>query len=199
MGWFQRSHLDVVEEKLDDFDTSDNVSSNPDYSIEDVMSLFNGFPNQGSDIEAAAVVRTLSSFDVNLDDVMDDANTKEEFTKKRLKVLQLEIALFKAKIQKREKEIALLDVGLNEMAKTKKRLRRGEKIVNGDSNTLIPILKNRILPINKIKRDRAKPIAEQIRRAATKEVFAKTQKIDLNNLRKAKTKIRKRVLRKKSV
>jgi hypothetical protein len=205
MGWFQQSHLKVVESDSEAFDEQ-NISSDAEVSkegddaelkcsIEDVMNMFDCLPNRGSDIESVAVVSALASFDVGVEDIVKDAKDKEELTIKRLKVLQLEIELFKAKIRNRQKEMALLKYGLGEMAKTQQQLHRGEEIINKKTNRFIPRIKKRTVPKAKILKD--KPVAEQIKNAAMKEVFAKTQKIDIANLYRAPKRVATTKLRKK--
>ena len=147
-----------------------NLSSHC-YSTGDLVNLFHSLPKQNLQAEISAVVRTLASFDININSMIDELTDKETLTKKRLKVLKLEIELFKAKIINRQKEMDLLEVGLSEMLKSKDYLQKGLISINKENDAP----RTRLFTAKKSKKripilKRAMPIAEQIKMAASEEI-----------------------------
>lgn len=210
MGLFQRSNLKVVDNTNSDSYSSesskehnkkipkqadtkaaaqnnDHTDETLDYGIEEAMNLFHSLPQQSNNVEVSAIVRTLSSFNIDVNEIIDDAEAKESLTQKRLKILKLEIELFKAKIQKREKEMALLELGLNEMTKTKKFLKQGMKLIGSAQKGATPKKKVRNLKrkINKSSSANTHSLADKIKSATKQAMFSSTQELNIITLKKA--------------
>ncbi|WP_455203512.1 hypothetical protein [Kaarinaea lacus] len=208
MGLFQRSILRVVDNTNSDryssesskeknkkatkvaetksIQSDDHVDETSDYGIEEVMNLFHSLPHQSNKVEASAVVRTMSSFNIDINEIIDDAEAKESLTQKRLKILKLEIELFKAKIQKREKELALLELGLNEMTKTKKFLKQGIQLNSNVQKGATPKKKVRNLKRKKTTSNstNARSLADKIK-SATTEAMLSSKEPNIVTLKKA--------------
>jgi hypothetical protein len=86
-------------------------------SIADVIRLIRCLPNKGTEAELFAVLKTLEIFDVDVDYLLSESARKEEVTTTRIKALNSDIKVLEDQIEQRQKEVAILEVGLNELNK----------------------------------------------------------------------------------
>jgi len=86
-------------------------------SISQVVQLVRSLPQQGTDEELHAVLRTLELFDVDVRHVLDDSYRKQSVTTERIETLLSEISTLDEEIDKRAKEIQMLEVGITEMSR----------------------------------------------------------------------------------
>ena len=143
-----------------------------EFSIGDLIKLFHSLPQKNFDAEISAVVRTIASFDINIQNLIEDIQNQESLAKKRLKVLELEIELFKAKIKNRQKEMDLLKIGATELSKSKVYLARGLNRIGDENNSFSRrINKNKAAKRKKIPElDNPMPITEKIKIATSQEI-----------------------------
>lgn len=143
-----------------------------EYSISDLINLFHSLPQQQLAAKISTVVGTIASFDVNIQNLIEDLVNQESLAKKRVKVLELEIELFKAKIKNRKRELDLLQIGICELAKSRTYLQRGmagisEEQIQHKQRTH----KKKAANLKKnTKMNGSLPIAEKIRIATTTEL-----------------------------
>ena len=107
------------------------------YSITDVMKLISAIP-QVSDSELAMVIRTISSFGVDIKGVIKEAIEKERLANRRIEQLKQEVQNYRSKIQETQEEIGLLDVGVTELKKSKDCLIKGVRLLKESGTPLIP-------------------------------------------------------------
>lgn len=186
MGLLQRNNATNIDEEIPQ-DLLDNESVFPmvnlqenssdslnqeagHYSVGELIKLFHSLPRQNLDAEISAVVRTIASFDLNISDLINDLASQETLAKKRLKVLELEIELFEAKIKNRKREMDLLHVGLAEMGKSKGYLKKGLQRINEEKNTQRKNKKRKARLENIPELNNPIPIAEKIKIATSQEI-----------------------------
>jgi FtsZ-binding cell division protein ZapB len=147
-------------------------SSSAEYGISDLVKLFHSLPQQNVNAEISTVVRTIASFNINIDHLIEDLIHQESLAKKRVKVLELEIELFKAKIMNRKKEMDLLQMGISELGKANNHLQHGLTAIRDENNVFSQrMLKKQVANLKKIPElNDPLPIAEKVRIAARKEL-----------------------------
>ncbi|WP_455210970.1 hypothetical protein [Kaarinaea lacus] len=160
-------------------------NNSADFGIGDLIKLFHSLPQKNFDAEISAVVRTIASFDINIQNLIDDINNQETLAKKRLKVLELEIELFKAKIKNRQKEMDLLKLGATELSKSKTYLTQGLHRVGEENNLFTQrVNKKRAAKLKKIPElDNPMPITEKIKIATSKEIDQINKQSKIKSLR----------------
>ena len=183
MALFQRKNSESIEQTADNPNVStrapaDHSPSNSrngqsaEFGIGDLVKLLHSLPQQNFDAEISAVVRTIASFDIDIQELIDDISHQHSLATKRLKVLELEIELFKAKIKNRQKEMDLLHIGVAELVKSKVYLEQGITRIGEENNALSRRIKQK--RAEKRKKipdpDNSMPIREKIRIATTKEI-----------------------------
>ena len=112
------------------YDNSDN--GNPKYGVSEVITLLHSLPEINSDTVLTTAIRTIESFGIEIDSIIDDAVIKEDLTYERLTVLKQEIAHYSKEIMAREEEVDLLEVGLTEVVRAREYLERGMSIISSD-------------------------------------------------------------------
>jgi hypothetical protein len=198
MALFQHKDADFSEQNTVSQITSNKVAVNSqktpsnshtgnsaEFGIGDLIKLLHSLPQQNFDAEISAVVRTIASFDINIQNLIDDINNQETLAKKRLKVLELEIELFKAKIKNRQKEMDLLQIGAAELSKSKVCLEKGLKRIGEENNSFTQrVNKKRAARLKKIPDlDNPMPITEKIKIAASKEIDQINKQSKIKSLR----------------
>lgn len=165
--------------------SSSHYGNSTEFGIGDLIKLLHSLPQQNFDAEISAVVRTISSFDINIQNLIDDINNQETLAKKRLKVLELEIELFKAKIKNRQKEMDLLQIGAAELSKSKVCLQQGLKRIGEENNSFTQRAnKKRNAKLKKIPElDNPMPITEKIKIATSKEIEHINKQSKIKSLR----------------
>ena len=156
-----------------------------EFGIGDLIKLLHSLPQNNFDAEISAVVRTIASFDINIQNLIDDINNQETLAKKRLKVLELEIELFKAKIKNRQKEMDLLQIGAAELSKSKDCLKKGLKRIGEENNSFTQrVNKKRSAKLKNIPElDTPMPISEKIKIATSKEIDHINKQSKIKSLR----------------
>ena len=86
-------------------------------SISQIIQLVRSLPQQGTEIELHAVLRTLELFDIDIRNVLEDSYRKESVTAQRIDTLLSEIDTLDEEIDKRAKEIKILEIGITEMVR----------------------------------------------------------------------------------
>ena len=164
---------------------STHSGNSAEFGIGDLIKLLHSLPQQNFEAEISAVVRTMASFDINIPNLISDINNQEVLAKKRLKVLELEIELFKAKIKNRQKEMDLLQIGAAELSKSKECLEKGLKRIGEENHLFTPRVNNkRVGKLKKIPElDNPMPITEKIKIAASKEIDHINKQSKINSLR----------------
>ena len=127
----------------------------------------------------------MASFDINIQNLIDDINNQETLAKKRMKVLELEIELFKAKIKNRQKELDLLQIGSAELLKSKTYLKQGLKRIGEENNSFTQRMnKKRKAKLKNIPElDNPMPITEKIKIATSQEIDHINKQSKINSLR----------------
>jgi len=101
----------------------------PTYGIAEATLLMRTLPvDQNVELVVRVVRNTLESMKVQLGDIIDDAQQKEEALGGRIKVLEGEIAELSAQIEHRRQEITRLQQDLTEVSTVKDRLCLAEKL-----------------------------------------------------------------------
>lgn len=177
------SNNDPVDSQIS-LSNSRNTNSS-EFGIGDLIKLFHSLPQQNFDAEISAVVRTISSFDINIQNLIDDIHNQETLAKKRLKVLELEIELFKAKIKNRQKEMDLLKIGAVELSKSKTYLKQGLQRIGEENNSFTQrVNKKHAARLKKIPElDNPMPITEKIKIVASKEIDQINKQSKIQSLR----------------
>lgn len=159
--------------------------SQAEFGIGDLVKLFHALPQKNFDAEISAVVRTIASFDINIQNLIDDIHNQETLAQKRMKVLELEIELFKAKIKNRQKEMDLLKIGAAELGKSKGYLEQGLKRIGEENNAFSQRAKQkRAAKLKNIPElDKPMPIREKIKIAASKEIDHINKESKIRSLR----------------
>ncbi|MGD8591882.1 MAG: hypothetical protein PVF82_03565 [Gammaproteobacteria bacterium] len=198
MALFQRKDTDFSQQNTASQNSSNKGSADShkkasgsqsgnsaEFAIGDLIKLLHSLPQQNFDAEISAVVRTIASFDINIQNLIDDINHQETLAKKRMKVLELEIELFKAKIKNRQKEMDLLQIGAAELSKSKDCLAKGLKRIGEENNTFTQrVNKKRAARLKKIPElDNPMPITEKIKIAASKEIDHINKQSKIKSLR----------------
>jgi hypothetical protein len=198
MALFQRKDTDFTEQNATSQIASNKTpvaspqspptsqhGNSAEFGIGDLIKLFHSLPQQNFDAEISAVVRTIASFDINIPNLIDDLHHQETLAKKRLKVLELEIELFKAKIKNRQKEMDLLKIGSAELLKSKTYLERGLNRIGEENNSFSRrISKNRTAKLKKIPElDNPMPITEKIKIATSQEIDHINKQSKIKSLR----------------
>jgi hypothetical protein len=190
MALIQRKNTDsqVISETPTGSQEPSNFShsnGSTEFGIGDLVKLFHSLPQKNFDAEISAVVRTIASFDINIQNLIDDIHNQETLALKRMKVLELEIELFKAKIKNREKEMDLLHIGTAELCKSKAYLERGLQRIGEENNSFSQRAKQkRAAKLKKIPElDKAMPVKEKIKIAASKEIDHINKESKIKSLR----------------
>ncbi|MFV2057572.1 MAG: hypothetical protein ACC707_13975 [Thiohalomonadales bacterium] len=114
---------DVLKEDIAEGDfvaiekSTESAPGSKALSISQVVQLVRSLPQQGTDEELHAVLRTLELFDVDVRHVLDDSYRKQTVTTERIETLLSEISTLDEEIDKRAKEIQMLEVGITEMSR----------------------------------------------------------------------------------
>jgi len=185
MALFQRKDTDFTEQNSANQDDQPQQGAAAEFAIGDLIKLFHSLPQQNFDAEISAVVRTIASFDINIENLIEDIRNQETLAKKRMKVLELEIELFKAKIKTRQKELDLLQIGAAELNKSKTYLEQGLKRIGEENNSFTQrVNKKRAAKLKKIPElDNPMPITEKIKIATSKEIDHINKQSKLRSLR----------------
>lgn len=85
--------------------------------ISDIVRLMHSLPGQGNSTELTAVLKTFKMFGVQLDSLVVEANRKEQLTRTRLDTLHREIENLQGGITQRQQEVAVLQLGHQEILK----------------------------------------------------------------------------------
>ena len=102
------------------------------YGIDEAMSLMRTLPvDQNVELVVRVVRNTLESMNVQLGDIIADAQHREEKLGGRTKVLESEIAELSAQIEQRRQEIGRLERDLTEVTTVKERLCLAERLEKG--------------------------------------------------------------------
>ena len=108
------------------------------YGIEDAIKLMRKLPSVNTEIVVSVVKTTLESTNVQVPDIIADAERKEQSIHKRTAQLEKEIAELEQKIAKRNEEIATLQTDLQETTKVKEHLLLAEKVGQPEQTTKAP-------------------------------------------------------------
>lgn len=198
MALFQRKDTDfTAPNTTGEINASDNTrgsqkslstshyGNSGEFGVGDLIKLLHSLPQQNFEAEISAVVRTISSFDINIQNLIDDIHNQETLAKKRLKVLELEIELFKAKIKNRQKEMDLLKLGAAELSKSKICLKQGLQRIGEENNSFTERRnKKHAAKLKKIPElDNPMPITEKIKIATSKEIDQINKQSKIKSLR----------------
>jgi hypothetical protein len=190
MALIQRKNTDNRAISNEAPDSSQNPlrqsqNSQAEFGIGDLVKLFHSLPQKNFDAEVSAVVRTIASFDINIQNLIDDIHNQETLAQKRMKVLELEIELFKAKIKNRQKEMDLLKIGATELGKSKGYLEQGLQRIGEENNAFSQRAKQkRAAKLKNIPElDKPMPIREKIKIAASKEIDHINKESKIKSLR----------------
>ena len=179
MALFQRKDTDFSENGADgdqsmpmEHYSRPSGKSHTEFGTGDLVKLFHSLPQKNFDAEITAVVRTIASFDIDIHNLIIDINNQESLANKRIKVLELEIQLFKAKIKSRQKEMDLLQIGVEELGKSKTYLKQGLKSIEEENNVFSKrMTRKRAAKINKAPAlEQRLPITEKIKLATSEEL-----------------------------
>lgn len=191
MALIRRKNKDLAERfpetdrGADSHPAADSGQGPADMGAGDLVKLFHSLPRQNFDAEIAAVVRTIVSFDINIENLIDDITHQELLANKRLKVLELEVQLFNAKIKTRQKEMDLLQIGVDELAKSKTYLQHGLQHIDEKNKAFTRrITRKRASKLNKIPElDGPISIADKIKIAASQEIEHVNKQSKVKSLR----------------
>ncbi|BFM16775.1 hypothetical protein R50073_29580 [Maricurvus nonylphenolicus] len=153
MGLFSRSHSkdevitdpfepvplpdasDLDESFLadDDFDPAEIAAPEApvkklSYGIEDAISLMRTLPADNKELVVTVVKKTLESTQIALEEIIDDAKSKEQRLRDRTQQLQTEIKNLQQDIETRTKEITSLKADLKETLSVKEKLELAQKL-----------------------------------------------------------------------
>lgn len=118
------------------------------YGIEDAIQLMRKLPDVNMDIVVTVVKTTLESTSIQVGDIISDAERKEANIHKRTHQLQVEIADFEKRINKRKDEISRLQQDLEETTAVKEHLMLAEQKEKTAAAAATPRLENRSRPTN---------------------------------------------------
>lgn len=165
-----------------------------EFGVTELVNLFHSLPQRNFEAEISAAVRTIASYDINVENLIDDLVTQENLAKKRVKVLELEIELFKAKIRNRKKELDLLHIGISELTKSKDYLQQGLSGVSKEEIAFTQRLKKKKAANLKKKTEQNNliPLAERITLATHKELEQLNPQSKIQTLR---NKFKRRLMR----
>ena len=104
------------------------------YGIEDAIKLMRKLPSVNTEIVVSVVKTTLESTNVQVPDIIADAERKEQSIHKRTAQLEKEIAELEQKIAKRNEEIATLQTDLQETTKVKEHLLLAEQVADDNDD-----------------------------------------------------------------
>lgn len=97
------------------------------YGIDSAIQLMRTLPvDQNPDLVVHVIKNTLESLNVRLSDIVQEAVSKEEVIHNRVAELRNEILHLEQEIDRRHKDIALLEADLAETTKVKERLQMAE-------------------------------------------------------------------------
>lgn len=157
MGLFSRtSQPDVESEDFDDTDlpTSTDINENPfanepsldftvneqtttskaSYGIEDATRLMKALPRDNNEVVVTVVKKTLESLNIKVEDIINDANAKEERIRSQHKRLESEIKNLQAEITQRNQRISELLQDLKETTDVRQRLQLAQELDTGKDN-----------------------------------------------------------------
>ena len=132
---------DIEEATFENIDSESVVGSGSTLSISQVIQLVRSLPQQGTEVELHAVLRTLELFDIDIRKVLEDSYRKESITTQRIETLFSEISTLDDEIEKRANEIKMLEVGITEMARVNECL---ELMLKLDDELLEAALENQM-------------------------------------------------------
>ena len=92
------------------------------YGIEDAIKLMRALPRDNNEVVVTVVKKTLESTDIQVTDIIDDANTKEDRIRNEHKTLETEIKDLQDQIAKRNHQISDLLKDLKETTDVRQRL-----------------------------------------------------------------------------
>ena len=109
---------DIVDGDFEPIEkTSESIQPDQSLSISQVVQLVRSLPQQGTEVELHAVLRTLELFEIDVHSVLNDSHRKQTVTGERINMLLSEISTLDEEIDKRAKEIKMLEVGITEMTR----------------------------------------------------------------------------------
>lgn len=130
---------DVIS--VDMVDIKESFTEPNAVSIAAVIRLIRCLPNRGTESELFAVLKTLEIFNVDVDYLLSESARKEEVTTNRIKALNSDIRVLEDQIEQRQKEVSILEVGLNELSKVNECLvlmaKLGESFDQASSDVII--------------------------------------------------------------
>lgn len=149
MGIFSRSsQTDVENESFDDEDLPSSTDINDSalsaeeapldfnlgqqpksravkklaYGIEEAILLMKALPRDNNEVVVTVVKKTLESTNIEVQDIIDDANTREERMRAKQKQLETEIKNLQSEITQRNQRISELVQDLKETSDVRQRL-----------------------------------------------------------------------------
>lgn len=138
MGLFSRNEQDTVPEEDDlDLPTRDDFHAplvddprprNPArYSIDDAMALMRQLPDEPDDRLMEVICKTLESARIRTDDVLQDAQQKEQRIRRQHQGIEQDIAGLQKQIDDKQAQLAELSASLEELTRIKARFEQVRK------------------------------------------------------------------------
>jgi uncharacterized small protein (DUF1192 family) len=147
---FVDSLLDQAD--LDSIEETDPLADlhKTHYGIDQAIELMSKLPKDKTDLVVSVVKETLSSANVDMDEVIADAQHKAESMQQRIAQLDSEIAELKARIARKVTETAETQAALNETLSVKKLLQQSNDSLklsftktNSTQPTQLPVVQDR--------------------------------------------------------
>lgn len=159
MGIFSRSsQADTENEEFDDVDlpTSTDIDDNPfateetaldfklgqqaptakmAYGIEEAIRLMKALPRDNNEVVVTVVKKTLESTNIEVQDIINDANTREERMRSQQQQLESEIKNLQGEIARRNQRISELLQDLKETSDVRQRLQLALELDTRKSKT----------------------------------------------------------------
>lgn len=111
----------------------------PAYGVNDAIELMRTLPSNNVELVVQVVLHTLRSMDIEVSDIIVDADKKQKTLRERVATLQEEIVDFKAKIASREEEIRGLEADHDETGIVKDRLTLAQQLVTNAPPSSAPL------------------------------------------------------------
>lgn len=108
------------------------------YGIEDAIKLMKALPRDNNEVVVTVVKKTLESTDIHIENIIDDANSKEERIRANHKTLEDEIKQLQDQIAQRNQRISELLQDLKETTDVRQRLQLALSIDKGKTKAEAP-------------------------------------------------------------
>lgn len=126
--------IDIADEleKADEQNGGAERQGDLDVGCADIVHLLHSLPRKGNQTELHAIVKTFDVLGISLENLIAEAQRKEQLTTDRLQALDEEINRLNEELESRREESNMLNLGLEELHKLEESLQRMAELEAAD-------------------------------------------------------------------